>query len=138
MEEELWYMQQQSRVLQEFRDSIRLLWDDEASRNINRGLLNPHQEDDEGMVQGFVYQLNNLNECNARRIVVLERAHEAFELSEQIAELIRQVDEDIEISIQFNQQYRQSHAESQGILPEVDQMLEQAEQIGNGAPAYES
>lgn len=137
MEEQLWYMQQQSRVLQEFRDSIQLMWDDEASRTINRAILNPHQEDDEAMVQGFVLQNQQLNESKLRREIAMQFSREAQELSAQIALLITQIDEDIEISIQFHQQYRSFYAESQGMLPEIDTLLETAMTIGNGAPAYE-
>lgn len=138
MEEQLWYMQQQSRVFQEFRESIQILWDDEASRTINRAILNPHQEDDESMVQGFVLQHHNLNESKIRRDIAMQLSREAQELSEQIGLLIEQVDEDIEISIQYHQQYRSFYAESQGMLPEIDKLLETAMTIGNGAPAYES
>ena len=137
MEEPLWYIQQQSRVLREFQESIQLLWDDEASRTISRSILIPHQEDDEQMREGFVYQQHQLGENKTHREIALSLSREALEMSEQILHLIHQIDEDIEISIQFHQQYRSFYAEAQGMLPEVDQLLATAMKIGNGDPSYE-
>jgi len=137
MEEQLWQMKQQSRTLQEFRESIQLLWDDEASKTLNRAIFNPHQEDDESMVEGFSLQHNGLNESQSRRVLALQYSNEAQELSEDINALITQIDDDLEISTQYHQQYRSFYAESRGMLPEVDKLIQSAMTIGNGAPPYE-
>ena len=89
------------------------------------------------MVQGFVHQHHSINENKTHRDVAMVLSKEAQELSEQIALLIQQIDEDIEISIQYHQQYRSFYAEAQGMLPEVDKLLANAMSIGNGAPPYE-
>jgi hypothetical protein len=137
MEEALWYMQQQSRVLQEFRANIRPMWDDEAARTINLRMLDPHQELDADMVAGFNNQRESILVCNQTRAAAMESAGAATECSEQIRTYFEQIDEDIEVSLQFEGQYRSFYAESSAMLPEVDQFLQQANRIGEGAPPRE-
>jgi len=134
MDEQLWFMQQQSRVLQEFRTSISLMWDDEAAQTLNRNLLNPHQEDDEAMVGSFVQQNFQLGESAQTRGLVLELVQKVTELLHQIMELIERVDEDTQRSVQYFQQYRSFYAEAQGMLPDIDQLTGKANKAGNSAP----
>jgi len=137
MEEDLWYMQQQSRVLQDFRLSIRGLWDDAAAKRINLHLLDQHEIDDEEMVQGFVEQHQNLNECTVRRLATMEEVVKAGEISQKVNEFIEHTTEEVERAYQFYQQYRTFLAEAKGLLPEIDELVNLANSVGKGAPPYE-
>jgi hypothetical protein len=53
MEEELWRLGQQFRVLRELRDDIRGVWDDAAARDINSRQLTPHDEESEQLMHAF-------------------------------------------------------------------------------------
>lgn len=60
MEEELWRLGQQFRVLRELRDDIRGVWDDTAVRDINSRHLTPHEEEGEQLLQAFRSQKDAL------------------------------------------------------------------------------
>ena len=46
LDDALWSGAQQSRVLQDLRRDIRIVWDDEAAHEINSRYLNSHEADD--------------------------------------------------------------------------------------------
>ncbi len=137
MEEDLWYLQQQSRVLQEFRENIQLLWDDEASKTINYHFLNPHQEDDDQMIENFVMQDQHLSESETLRTQAQAQSDVARELSMKIRVLIERAQEDIERAIQYYQQYRNFLAQGKGLIPEIEELVHLANATGEGAPPNE-
>ncbi len=51
-------MAQKMRMLEEYRQDNRKRWDDEASRDLNRRYLNPHEEDLQQMLE-FLYSQHN-------------------------------------------------------------------------------
>ena len=51
MEEIIWFIQQCSRELQNFRSDIRSSWEDEASKELNSRYLNPHEDDNQEMIR---------------------------------------------------------------------------------------
>src|SRR5688572_14612448 len=123
MEEQLWYIDQQTKALQEFRNAIRNLWDDEASRDLNMRYLNPHQDDSGYMVDGFRQQYKKLLETDTLMDSAVEHAEIAETLSEAIAELIVFVDEDIQTAYQYSEQYKEHIAQAQSLLPEIEDLI---------------
>jgi hypothetical protein len=53
MEEEVWRLGQQLRVLREFRAEVRGIWDDSASRDLNSRDLDPHDADGEHLLESL-------------------------------------------------------------------------------------
>lgn len=62
MEETLWMMTQQSRVLQELRRDVQSIWNDQAAHELNGRYLNPHETDDQNMLAAFDRQKSILDE----------------------------------------------------------------------------
>jgi hypothetical protein len=133
-EDELWYLAQQSRVLQDFRLQIRTLWEDEAARDINMRYLSPHQDDNARMIESFQLQRQNLLYTEEKIALSEEHADEAEKYSTEVNLLIEYVDEDIHVAYQFNEQYKGHIAVANSLIPEVEELIESANCACEGVP----
>jgi hypothetical protein len=132
MEEILWYTKQQSRLLQEFRQEIQGFWDDEAARDINMRYLNPHQDDDKGMMDGFQGQSNALEEAKVKLSSANEHALQATKLSQEVAELLESTQQEVDIAHQFEEQYQEHHSIARSLLPQIAQSITLANSVCDG------
>lgn len=109
MEELLWRMRRRSQDLQELRDSIQILWDDDAAREINGRYLNPHQDD-------------------AKRIsLALNTQHEALEHSQlSVHDADRRQARAKELSLVIQQSLALAVHETRQALVNYDQSLHHA------------
>lgn len=134
MEEELWYMQQQSRVVQEFRRDIERLWNDEASRAINTRFLNPHEADDKLMLAQMSSQHENLKEADAKLQTADQHAQEANRLSLEAAEFLQYSQQEVDTAYQYYEQYRDHHSAARELLPQIQEAINKANSVCQGVP----
>jgi phosphoglycolate phosphatase-like HAD superfamily hydrolase len=134
MEDELWYMQQQSRVLQEFRREIQGLWDDEAARELNLRFLNPHQNDDQQMLAGLVGQDNALDGAHQRLDAAQGLAVQVEKLSAETNEQLELCRQDVETCYQLYEQYREYHSGAHALFPTIEELINRANASCKGVP----
>jgi hypothetical protein len=132
MEEQLWYAQQQSRVLREFRENIQGLWNDEASRELNTRYLNPHEEDDKQMLGHLQSQLTSLNLSSNSLVAAQQNALKAEKLSLECVETLKLAEEDSATAEQFYEQHRNYLVSAQGRFSEIERLIAQANHACNG------
>lgn len=132
MEDEIWYMKQQSRVLQEFRRDVQGFWDDEAAREMNVRYLNPHEDDDKQMITGLDGQQNALQEAQVKLASASEHALRAEKLSVEMLEQLEYADQDVSIAYQFYEQYQDYHSHARSFLPEIEKLITEANSVCRG------
>src|SRR5215467_3526390 len=64
LEEALWSINQQSRVLQGLRRDIKMVWEDEAARELNGRYLDPHETDDLSMREQMKEQVELMKQAH--------------------------------------------------------------------------
>jgi len=134
MEEILWYTKQQSRTLHEFRQEIQGLWDDSAARDINMRYLNPHQDDDNKMVDGFQGQYDALEKAKVKLNSANEHALQAEKLSQEIFELLEATQQDVDTAYHFEEQYKEHHFITRTLLAQIAQSIALANSVCEGVP----
>lgn len=134
MEDALWYMQQQSRVLQEFRKGIQRLWNDEASRTVNTKYLNPHEADDGIMLAEMQSQSQNLQEAKAKLQSADQHALEANRLSSEVGEYLTYCQQEVHTAYQYYEQYRDHHSRARTLLPQIEDAIDKANSVCRGVP----
>jgi hypothetical protein len=98
-EQNFWYFNQYSRVLQEYRDEIALCWNDSASQEINGRYLNPHREDSEKIQNNLKDQFAKLTEMNKHLSLISSDLDKTHKLSQEIEMLTKHCKEDIKKSL---------------------------------------
>ncbi|ETR65830.1 MAG: hypothetical protein OMM_13652 [Candidatus Magnetoglobus multicellularis str. Araruama] len=79
-ENEIWYANQHSRRLQDFRDKLRVKWADNASKELNKRYFNPHEQDLSKMLSQYKAERLNLIEMQSH-------ASAAYEMSEKFLKI---------------------------------------------------
>jgi hypothetical protein len=127
MEEELWIVGQQARVVADRRADLRAVWDDEAAREISGRYLAPHEEDDQTMRRAFNEQDGLLREAAHRSAAGLAFAAEAEGLSGQLAALFEGARQDeksayahLETCARFVEDAREKMAAAAELLKRAD------------------
>ncbi|MBA3531140.1 MAG: hypothetical protein H0T73_04375 [Ardenticatenales bacterium] len=134
MADELWYIEQQSRVLQEFRGQVSTHWDDEASREINLRYLDPHHLDDAKMLAALRQQHTALDEGEHKLGVVRDIALTIEEVSVAIEEYLESCKQEVRICYQLLEQYREYHSGAQSLFPKIEALINQANSVCKGVP----
>ncbi|OCY13203.1 MAG: hypothetical protein BEV12_01205 [Microcystis aeruginosa CACIAM 03] len=116
MEDIVWKMQQRSRTLQDYRKDIRGLWQDEAAKTLNRRYLDPHEDDDQKMIEFLQKQVQGLEKTNEELVKAKDYALEAERYSQQVEHYDR--------SIEY---YGLTQAE----LPNIHRLIQQANRSCN-------
>jgi hypothetical protein len=132
MEEALWYIRQRSRALQEFRDSVALLWDDTAASELNLRYLNPHQEDAEQLVGQLTEQHGLLESTKQRVQLTFDLALQAEKHSLECAESLEQCEKERRNSEEYYELFREFQSNSQQRFPQIDGLIDKANQSCNG------
>ena len=68
MEDLLWSMTQESRVLQELRKDIQGIWEDESARELTSRYLDPHESEDQQMLAGLNQQKDTLDKSQDKLV----------------------------------------------------------------------
>lgn len=131
MEDMLWSMTQESRVLKELRQEIGGVWNDDASRELNSRYLDPHENEDSRMLVDLNKQKNALDESDAKLVSAETQGRYAEEYGSLVAESLKASKQDIQSaygnydhSIRFN-------SDSRSQFPIVNKLLNQANNACN-------
>jgi hypothetical protein len=127
-------MQQQSRVLQEFRAEVRPLWDETAARELNVRYLDIHADEDVVMLQRF----NDQAQAMSLALVHLGSANQSFvtaeALSQSVHDHLELSQQEVEVTFQNYEQYRQYVSMAQDLFREVARLINEANSICKGVP----
>lgn len=126
LEETLWLMSQQSRVLQDLRKDVGRVWDDEAAREINSRFLNLHEQDD-ALMRSEMNEQGQLLERAGRE---LESAKEFAQLADECAaaaaEKLRFAEQDMDSAYSNFDLYVHYNAEANSKFPAVQELIRRA------------
>lgn len=131
MEETLWYMEQRSRSLKDYRKDRQRQWDDQASRDINRRYLNPHEEDTQQMLQLLKQQQTLLKQADRQIESARDCRVKIEKLSEEIERLLQFTQQDIQRTYSDYYVYLDNHLEAKSLLPKIRKLIHQANQVGS-------
>ena len=130
----LWHLMQQSRSLQDFRKEIRLSWDDQASKEINKRYLDPHEEENNYLLDKLRKLSENvaLNEKKYKSISNIIR--EAGALSVELSKLLQNVQEDIQIAYTHHDQSLEDIEVSKKRIKDTAELIDKANSACDGIP----
>lgn len=94
-EDEIWYFHQYARTMQDYRDEISIVWDDNAAVEINGRYLDTHRDDHEKMEENLKDQHQSLMVLNEKFQILMGYFEKVNELSMKIETLINACHEDI-------------------------------------------
>lgn len=126
MDEVLWAMTQQSRVLQELRREIQPLWDDEASREINSRYLNPHEDDDRQMLSELAAQKEALDQTDASLAAARAQAVRADELAAEVRDWLGHTEEETNNSYTTYDLFVRYNSSAAANFPTIKQLINDA------------
>jgi hypothetical protein len=126
MEEALWSMSQRSRRLQELRQDIRHVWDDEAAREINGRYLNPHETDNVQMAVALNEQNVGLRAAEQHLGLADSLELQIDECAAIVEEKLRFARQDLDGSYSNCDQYVHYNAEARSKFPVVQQLIGRA------------
>jgi hypothetical protein len=129
MEDLLWLMSQQSRVLQELRKDCQVKWDDEAAREINNRYLDPHATEDEQMILALNQQETALDNLQVHLVSMETFSQQVEENAELFAEQLTTIERDINSSFKFNDTFAHYNSEAKSVFPNVQRLIDQANTI---------
>lgn len=96
MEDQIWLLKNASNKLEEMRQNIMPLWNDEASKTINRQFLDPHEHDNSNMVNSFSKQSELIDEAKTLHNECMDLTGQIYEKTETIKENIILTKEELE------------------------------------------
>ena len=134
MEEDFWFAQQQSRVLQEFRAEIRPLWTDSAAREFDVRYLDEHADEDREMVDAFAKQLAAVNAFSTRLQAALQISLALDALSQGIHEHIELSRQEIHTADQTYEECRQQASIVNDRFREIASLIDESNRVCNGVP----
>jgi hypothetical protein len=126
MEETLWSMSQRSRMLQELRNDIRRVWDDEAAHQINSRYLNPHEADNVRMTAGLNEQSELLKTAEQHLEFAKSLEWQIDECAAMVTEKLRFAEQDLDGSYSNYDRYVHYNAEACSRFPLVQQLIDRA------------
>jgi hypothetical protein len=126
LEETLWLMSQQSRVLQDLRKDVGHVWDDEAAREINSRFLNLHEEDDVRMRSEMNEQRQLLERAGRELESAKEFAQQADECAAAVAEKLQFTEQDMDSAYSNFDLYVHYNAEANSKFPVVQELIRRA------------
>ncbi len=129
MEEALWSMSQRSRMLQELRQDVRHVWDDEAAREINSRYLNPHETDNLRMSRALNEQNEQLQAAERHLELAGSLELKIDECAAIVGEKLRFAEQDIDSSYSNYDQYVHYNAEARSKFPLVQQLIGRANSV---------
>jgi hypothetical protein len=126
LEETLWSMSQQSRVLRDLRKDIGRFWDDEAAREINSRFLNPHEHDDGLMLREMNEQRRLLEQAERELEAAIEFARQVDEYAAAVAEKLRFTEQDMDSAYSSFDVYVHYNSEANSKFPVVRNLINRA------------
>ena len=126
LEEVLWRMGQQSRVLQELRREIMPVWDDNAAREVDSRYLNSHAADDERLLEQLHLQDEPLDQSASQMTAAQEEGRRAEEQAVEVMEQLRFANQDLQGAYGHYDVYARYHADARGKFPQVQSLIREA------------
>lgn len=126
MEELLWSMSQGSRVLQDLRKELRGFWQDEAARELTSRYLDPHEVDDQQMLDGLNQQKNALDQSQVRLVSAEHFGRLAEEHADIVAEKLKSAHQELQSSYGNYDNFANYNSEANSKLPLVWSLIAQA------------
>jgi hypothetical protein len=126
LEESLWQLKQRSRVLQDYRQDIQRVWQDEAATEINGRYFHPHEEDSQQSLAALSKQLLLLSETDTKLQMTGQIILEANRLSEEIEQSIKCANQDISRSHSEYSVFQEQNSAARSELPTINQLINQA------------
>jgi hypothetical protein len=134
MEEDLWMTAARSRALQGFRQEIAGRWNDEASRSISICYLDPHERDDQRMLDARCQQHLASEKADAHLMRANHHAVRASELSRRVEELVEQAFQEMRIADQQIEIYLDHDVRARALMFEIEKAIKNANGICQGVP----
>jgi hypothetical protein len=126
MEDLLWTMTQESRVLQELRKDIRGVWQDEAARELTSRYLDPHENEDQQMMVGLNQQKDALDQAQAKLISAENYARQAEEYAALVAEGLKSTEQELKSAYSNYDAYAHYNSEARSKFPTIQKLISQA------------
>lgn len=126
LEDMLWRMRQQSRVLQDLRREIMPVWDDNAAREVDSRYLNSHAADDERLLEQLHSQDESLDQTASQIAVAQEESRRAEEHAVVVTEQLRFAGQDLQGAYGHYDVYARYHAAARGKFPQIVSLIQEA------------
>jgi cobyrinic acid a,c-diamide synthase len=126
LQEALWYLQQQSRHLQDYRLDIRGIWADDAATEIDRRYLNIHTQDSSESARSLGSQLASIVDADVEFDLANRAGMKATQLSQQIDRLLQLARADINRSRAEYYIYQERDLAANNAIYEIQSLIAQA------------
>jgi len=126
MEDLLWSMTQESRVLQELRKDIRGIWNDDAAREINSRYLDPHETDDQQMLLGLNQQKETLDQSKSNLESTETYAHQVEDYAAMVVDNLNSTEQEVNTAYSYYDMYAHYHSEARSRFPIIHELINQA------------
>ena len=131
MEDIVWKMQQRSRSVQDYRKDIRGLWQDEAAKTLNRRYLDPHEDDDQKMIEFLQKQVQGLEKTNKELVKAKDYALEAERYSQQVEHFLEREKQEVKQAYYSYDRSIEYYGLTQAELPNIHRLIQQANRSCN-------
>ena len=132
MEDSLWALKQRLRTLQDYRQDMQGIWQDDAASEINNRYLRPHDEDSSQALASLNNQLLSLQQSDEELEVASQHGLEVNRLSEEVEKLIDFARQDVLRSHSEYGAFQEQNSAARAELPIIMRLISQANAIGNG------
>lgn len=126
MDDQLWYLSQQTRALREFRSELQGQWNDSAARDVNGRYLDPLDEAATALLESLDALQRSLGSAHAslEAAALAERAADAAD--ERVREGLTAAQQQVPMADDQHEQFLRDQAEAQAEFGLVVQLIEQA------------
>lgn len=132
MGDSLWTLKQRSRVLQDCRQDMQGIWQDDAASEINNRFLRPHEEDSSQALASLNNQLLSLKQSDEELEVASQHGLEVNRLSEEVEKFLDFARQDISRSHSEYDAFQEKNSAARAEVPIIMRLISQANAIGNG------
>src|SRR5689334_22983042 len=126
MEEAIWSLSQQSRVLQELRKEKRGVWNDEAAREINSRYMDPHEIDSQQMLAALERQQTVLDQADAKLEAAQADAQRADDYAAVVMDKLKFVEQDMTDAFSHYDLFVRYDSDARSKLPRVYELIQHA------------
>jgi hypothetical protein len=126
MEGSLWELQQRLRVLQDCRQDMQGIWQDDSASEINNRYLRPHEEDSQRVLVSLNKQLVSLQQSDEELESARQHGLKIDCLSEEVEKLLDFARQDISRSHSEYDAFQEQNSSARAELPIILSLISQA------------
>lgn len=134
MEDAVFKLQHQARILQEFRRDIGGLWDDNAARQVNQRYLDPHEADAAEINTELHSQYLALEKASDHFTQANQHAIQVENLSFAVTESLTFMRRESTTAREFQEHHRAQNVQAKGLIVKVDESIAAASAVCQGVP----